>query len=230
MSAARDRSSLLLLDLDGTMIDTPHYEAWRSAGNRMGAPGLTREEYLTSISGRPRLEGASRLLAPKGDAAQTGPCSPALVATLAEIKQAEFLRLSSHVRLFEDAVRLLERTQAAGQCITFYTASRNAPDLFKTALDRSGLRLSRHATVVQQQRDQTRDALFQYLLDGRDPTGVTLVDDSPYAIDRACALGFRACQICRDENQERATDSRARILSSLDELVVPILDKTEELA
>ncbi|WP_354682253.1 hypothetical protein [Cupriavidus necator] len=221
-------SSLLLLDLDGTLIDTPHYEAWRSAGEAMGAPGLTREEYLTVISGRPRLEGAARLLALKGSAVPDDPCDPARIARLAEIKQKEFLRLSSRAGFFDDALRLLQRTLAAQQCVRFYTASQNARGLFEAALHQAGLRLNQLAAVVQQQSGQSREAMFQHLADGHDPAAVMLVDDSPYAVDMACHLGMRACQIRRDESQARATDSRACVLSSLDELVLPIRTTAEE--
>lgn len=54
--------TLLLLDLDGTLIDTPHYEAWCYAARQMGVEDFTYEEYVTCIAGRPRLEGASRLI------------------------------------------------------------------------------------------------------------------------------------------------------------------------
>ena len=63
--------SLLLLDLDGTIIDTPHFEAWRIVARRIEGLELSYEQYVACIAGRPRLEGASRLLALK----QTPPCN-----------------------------------------------------------------------------------------------------------------------------------------------------------
>ena len=57
--------TLLLLDLDGTIIDTPHFEAWRNVAHRIEGLELSYEQYIACIAGRPRLEGASRLLALK---------------------------------------------------------------------------------------------------------------------------------------------------------------------
>jgi beta-phosphoglucomutase-like phosphatase (HAD superfamily) len=86
--------TLLLLDLDGTLIDTPHYEAWRYAARRIGIEDLTYEEYVIYIAGRPRLDGASRLMELKKNCARV---DTRWLHDLAEIKQLEFLRLSVNI-------------------------------------------------------------------------------------------------------------------------------------
>jgi beta-phosphoglucomutase len=216
--------TLLLLDLDGTLIDTPHYEAWRYAARRIGIEDLTYEEYVIYIAGRPRLDGASRLMELKKNCARV---DTRWLHDLAEIKQLEFLRLSVNTRLFGDALRLLERVETSRQRVRFYTASQNAPGLFDAALRRSGKSLSRQ-TVVQQRRDQTRGELFLYLADEHASDAVTLIDDAPHAVDVACSLGIRAYQIRRNEFQAMATDPRACVLPSLDAITVPIGDTVKE--
>lgn len=213
--------TLLLLDLDGTLIDTPHYEAWRYAARQIGVEDLTYEEYIIYIAGRPRLEGASRLVELKKNCARVDLRCSHDSSALAEIKQLEFLRLSANTRLFDDALRLLERVETSQQRVRFYTASQNAPALFNAALRRSGKSLSRQA-VVQQRRDKTREELFLYLAGEHASEALTLIDDAPHAVDAACSLGIRAYQICRNEFQPTATDPSACILPSLDDITVPI--------
>ncbi|MBD2803385.1 hypothetical protein ID855_01355 [Xenorhabdus sp. ZM] len=216
--------TLLLVDLDGTLIDTPHYEAWRNAARQIGAGELTHEEYLVNIAGRPRLEGASRLLELKKDGLAVDISSN----ELAEIKQAEFLRLSVDARLFDDALRLLKRIEISQQCVKFYTASQNAADLFRAMLRKADLSLEQRNSVqrniVQQGRDQTREALFLELIKDQDLSAVTLIDDSPHSVDVACHLGIRAYQIHRNELLPVSTDPRARIIRSFDDISIPILD------
>ncbi|CDL84667.1 hypothetical protein [Xenorhabdus szentirmaii] len=221
--------TLLLVDLDGTLIDTPHYEAWRNAARQIGAGELTHEEYLVNIAGRPRLEGASRLLELKKDGLAVDISSN----ELAEIKQAEFLRLSVDARLFDDALRLLKRIEISQQCVKFYTASQNAADLFRAMLHKADLSLEQRNSVqsnivqiniVQQGRDQTREALFLELIKDQDLSAVTLIDDSPHSVDVACHLGIRAYQIHRNELLPVSTDPRARIIRSFDDISIPILD------
>jgi len=221
--------TLLLLDLDGTIIDTPHYDAWRNAARGIGGQELSYEQYIACIAGRPRLEGASRLLALKDGGSHGSSNRPDAVCALAEAKQREFLRLSERTALFDDAQRLLQRIEAARQPVRFYTASQNAPRLFHAVLRKSGVFCNQKIEVVRQQPDQTREALFRALLGDFGHEGVTLIDDSPYAADAACYIGIRGCQVRRHELDPVADNPRCVILSSLDDLIIP-LGTSEEVA
>ncbi|ERT14546.1 hypothetical protein QPK14_17640 [Photorhabdus temperata subsp. temperata] len=212
--------TLLLVDLDGTLIDTPHYEAWRKTARQIGDKELTHEEYLVNIAGRPRLEGASRLLELKRDNLSVDINSS---SALAEIKQIEFLRLSVYTRFFDDALRLLKRLELSQQYVKFYTASQNASCLFDSMLRKASISLNQQ-NVVQQKRDQTREGLFLDLIKEHDSKGVTLIDDSPHSVDVACNLGIRAYQLHRNELLPVATDPRVFILRSLDNITIPIVD------
>lgn len=214
--------TLLLLDLDGTIIDTPHYDAWRNVALGIGGLELSYEQYIACIAGRPRLEGASRLLALTEEGSHGGSNRSDAVFALAEAKQYEFLRLSERTGLFDDAQRLLRRIEAARQPVRFYTASQNASRLFDAALRKSGVFCNQKIKVVRQQPDQTREALFRALLGDAGHEGVTLIDDSPYAADAACYIGIRGCQVRRHELHPVANSPRCVILSSLDELVIPL--------
>ncbi|MCC8375999.1 MULTISPECIES: HAD hydrolase-like protein [Photorhabdus] len=217
--------TLLLIDLDGTLIDTPHYEAWRNAAHQFGLTELTHEEYLANIAGRPRLEGASRLLDLKKAGLLSGldRLNNGNISMLAEIKQAEFLRLSVYARLFDDAVRLLKRVELSSQEVKFYTASQNASSLFDDMLRKESIILNQQS-IVRQKQDQTREELFLSLIEERTPKEVTLIDDSPHSIDVACNLGIQAYQIHRNELLPMATDQRAFIIPSLNDISIPIVE------
>lgn len=214
--------TLLLLDLDGTIIDTPHFEAWRNVAHRIEGLELSYEQYIACIAGRPRLEGASRLLALK----QTAPCDAEsrsnAVCALAESKQREFLRLSEQADLYADAWKLLLRIEVAHQHVRFYTASQNASRLFDAALRRAGALHDQRVEVVRQRPGQSREAMFRFLLGSFAPDRVMLIDDSPYSADLACCMGIRACQVRRNQLHPAASNPRCIILSSLDELSIPL--------
>ncbi|NWC77465.1 hypothetical protein HX823_25645 [Pseudomonas sp. P7759] len=214
--------TLLLLDLDGTILDTPHYEAWRNVARRIEGQELSYGQYIACIAGRPRLEGASRLLALQKTVPSEAQSRSRLVCALATSKQREFMRLSEQADLFEDAWRLLLRIQVADQRVRFYTASKNAPRLFAAALRKSGVLCDQQIEVVCQQPDQSREALFHFLLGDFEPDGVTLIDDSPYSVDLASSMGIRACQVRRNELHPLASNPRCTILASLDELSIPL--------
>ena len=106
------------------------------------------------------------------------------------------------------------------QPVKFYTASENAPQLFDAAW-RHPEKKRIWECVIQQGCGQPREELFSSLAYGHPPQAVTLVDDSPHAIDAACRLGMQGIQIRRGGYEPVATDPRARTVPSLDDLRVP---------
>lgn len=214
-------STLLLIDLDGTLINTPHFEAWRNTAYNFGCKELTKKEYTNYIAGRPRMEGASRLLELKKSSADVELLNLFTACDLAEYKQNEFQRLSTSTELFDDALRLLERIEDSDQAVKLYTASQNAPRLLDVALYQSNIFIKRQKPVFQQLANQTRGELFQQLIGEYALENVHLIDDSPYAVDLACSLGIHAWQIRRNQYEPKANDPRTTILSSLDEFTLP---------
>ncbi|MNO87848.1 hypothetical protein D3C76_792800 [compost metagenome] len=214
-------STLILIDLDGTVLNTPHFEAWRNTALKIGGTELTRNEYIDHIAGRPRMEGASRLLELKRDVQGQGALHSLSASELSAYKQNEFQRLCVGTELFSDALRLLQRIDDARQPVIFYTASQNAADLFDITLHQSAFSLTQPKTVSQQSANQKRVELFKQLIGTRAAMDVHLIDDSPYAADLACRLGIHAWQIRRNQGEPRANDPRVSILSSLDEFMLP---------
>ncbi|VVO17977.1 hypothetical protein [Pseudomonas fluorescens] len=213
--------TLLLIDLDGTLIDTPHFEAWRNTAFKMGGTELTHEEYIDHIAGRPRMEGASRFLELKRASQGQGALHTLNARELADYKQDEFQRLCASTQLFSDALRLLQRIDDARQTVIFYTASQNASNLFDITLHQSHISLKQPRTVSQQSANQSRGELFQQLIGTRAAKDIYLIDDSPYAADLACHLGVHTWQIRRNLREPKAGDPRVSIISSLDEFMLP---------
>uniref|UniRef100_A0AAU2W0Q8 Hydrolase n=1 Tax=Streptomyces sp. NBC_00008 TaxID=2903610 RepID=A0AAU2W0Q8_9ACTN len=124
--------ALLVLDIDGTLLDTPHLHAWNQAlkhvlGRDTGE--LTAHAYQLHVAGRPRDVGARAAFASVG----VDP-TPVLVDRLVAVKQDVFLALAGATTLFPDAARLLDRAAEQGVPLGFCTASRNAGALLRGLL------------------------------------------------------------------------------------------------
>ncbi|KAA5835075.1 HAD family hydrolase [Saccharopolyspora hirsuta] len=135
------RPALVVLDIDGTLLDTPHLPAWRtglervlrSAGVDRSCP-ITVEQYHRHIAGRPRDVGARAAL----EIAGVAPSEP-LVDQLAAVKQEVFLGQAEETVLFPDAADFLDAAAAAQLPVAFCTASRNAGELLaKRLMDLDG--------------------------------------------------------------------------------------------
>lgn len=125
---------LLILDIDGTLLDTPHETAWREAVETVAGADqrrlLTTEMYQTRIAGRPRDVGAAAALELVGIAA-----TPGMVTKLATVKQEAFEGLAQGTKLFPDAVELLARAAATAAPVAVCTASKNAVALLLRCVD-----------------------------------------------------------------------------------------------
>lgn len=128
-----DQPQLVILDIDGTLPDTPHLAAWRTATAALLAdfglgsgPPLSEEVYQRRIAGRPRAVGAAAAIAASGVEPNT-----ALVTELTRRKQDLFGSLSGDTRLFDDAMRFLKKAASTRAPVAFCTASRNAGPLLR---------------------------------------------------------------------------------------------------
>ncbi|SHG39084.1 HAD family hydrolase [Streptoalloteichus hindustanus] len=133
-----ENAALVVLDIDGTLLDTPHLPAWRRGLARVlrdHAPErsaeITVERYHRHIAGRPRQVGARAALELAGLAPP-----PALVDELAAVKQQVFLEQAEETVLFPDAGDFLDAAALAGTPLAFCTASRNAGELLAKRLPR----------------------------------------------------------------------------------------------
>jgi beta-phosphoglucomutase-like phosphatase (HAD superfamily) len=126
-----------IFDVDGVLVNTPHYQAWRDAlGELMdtdwtdirdqtsySSAGLTEDVYQEIAAGRPRLAGAQALLEHYGV-----PDAGARAQRYADVKQQHVTRLitAGKFRAFDDALRLVLDIKALRVPVAAASSSKNA--------------------------------------------------------------------------------------------------------
>lgn len=126
-----------IFDVDGVLVNTPHYEAWRDAlGELMGSEwadirdqtsyppaGLSEDVYQEVAAGRPRLAGAQALLQHYGV-----PDAEARAPRYADVKQQHLTALiaAGKFRAFDDALRLVLDIKALHVPVAAASSSKNA--------------------------------------------------------------------------------------------------------
>jgi beta-phosphoglucomutase-like phosphatase (HAD superfamily) len=126
-----------IFDVDGVLVNTPHYQAWRDAlGELMDtewadirdqtsytSAGLTEDVYQEIAAGRPRLAGAQALLEH-----YRVPDAEARAEQYADVKQQHLTRLitAGKFRAFDDALRLVLDTKALRIPVAAASSSKNA--------------------------------------------------------------------------------------------------------
>ncbi|MCW7988396.1 hypothetical protein XF35_24780 [Streptomyces platensis subsp. clarensis] len=213
---------LVVLDIDGTLLDTPHLPAWQQAvaqvteGRR---PALTTDQYQLRVAGRPRLAGARAALeavgaAPDGD----------LVTRLASVKQELFHRLADTTVLFPDAQRFLVAAVEQEIPLAFCTASRNAGALLRARLTghphgaRLIERLERSLAPAGYRDEPAREDALRRV--GRiwdtDPAKCLLIDDADHGVAAGERSGMDA--VLLDRFMDPANWPADRRITSLDEI------------
>ena len=128
----------LLIDADGTLLATPHREAWEAAVHALreelhddGRPPLSECEYQSRIAGRPRTAGAAYLAAayfPARDPVATA-------ARLASHKtEALAERLTGVLPLYADVLHVLLYARRRRLRTALVTSSKTAPGLVRRAV------------------------------------------------------------------------------------------------
>ncbi|NUS42699.1 MAG: beta-phosphoglucomutase family hydrolase [Mycobacteriaceae bacterium] len=176
----------VIVDMDGVVTDTArvHAAAWKAVfdqalpalGGPTQAPFDVDREYREWVDGRSREDGIRSLLGARGIAVQEGnPGDGAdrstvhgLAARKQELFAAELAR--NGVRVFSDALDLLEELSAAGVPLALVTASRNSAEILAAA----GI-----------------SALFAVRVDGMDALRRRLAGkpDPAMFVEAACRLG-----------------------------------------
>lgn len=126
-----------IFDVDGVLVNTPHFQAWRDAlGELMdtewadvrdqtsySSAGLTEDVYQEIAAGRPRLAGARALLEH-----YRVPDAGAKAQRYADVKQQHLTRLitAGKFRAFDDALRLVLDTKALRVPVAAASSSKNA--------------------------------------------------------------------------------------------------------
>ncbi|NJE26116.1 HAD family hydrolase [Thermococcus sp. MV5] len=126
----------LIWDFDGVLVFTPHEEAWKRAARHYGAD-IDHEFYVTYVSGKPRYEGAHKILELKGIYERYNARSEEerkdLLHEFAEFKNRivneMFEREEYEVNW--NAIAFLQNTKEAGIKNALASASKNATKLAK---------------------------------------------------------------------------------------------------
>ena len=126
-----------IFDVDGVLVNTPHYQAWRDALRELmdtewadvrdhttySPDGFTEAVYQEHVAGLPRLAGARAALQYFGV-----PDAETRAEQYAAVKQAHMTRLitSGQFDAFDDALRLVLDTKALGVPVAAASSSKNA--------------------------------------------------------------------------------------------------------
>lgn len=227
MNAAAGPSRPMILDIDGTLLDTPHFAAWQDALYDLcaqWAPMFTSDLYQRHVAGKPRLTGAIEALASIGvDLLR----QPSLASMLAERKQERFKALMDRTTLFADADRLLERIAAARAPVGFCTASANAGTLLHRCIATRPYgswirsRLVRSLDAVHSAPTGRGAALLVVAAEMRTtPRAVLVVDDADHGVSAALAMGMSAVLVSRWELDGARPPAGAGVVRSLDAIRV----------
>jgi beta-phosphoglucomutase len=126
-----------IFDVDGVLVNSPHYQAWRDAlrelmdtewadirgGTSYKPEAFTEEVYQENVAGLPRLAGARAALEYFGV-----PDAESRADRYGALKQAYMTRLitSGQFDAFHDALRLVLDTKALGIPVAAASSSKNA--------------------------------------------------------------------------------------------------------
>ncbi|MEO3807449.1 HAD family phosphatase [Sphaerisporangium sp. B11E5] len=215
---------LVVLDIDGTLLDTPHLAAWRKALAEVTGAGverLTAAGYQRLIAGRSRSAGARAALEVAGV-----PPTDELVDRLAAVKQDIFQSMAESTVLFPDARRFLAEAAERAVPLAFCTASRNAGALLRThlpgpraewlsgRLDHSLASAGRHPGATRS------EALVRVARAwNTSPLDCLLLDDSPHGVLAGARCGMRSVLVDRSEDGDGGHDFTWRV-TSLDEIAL----------
>jgi beta-phosphoglucomutase len=234
-----------IFDIDGVLLDTPHERAWREAldalmagswrdlasrtGYRPGA--LTSTIYQEQVAGKPRAMGAAAVLAyfhvPDPEGGREREYSAAKQEAL------ERLAAAGEVRAYDDAVRFLLATKAAGVRVCAASSSQNADGFLR------GIAVAAFAPPGAPARVSGGGAtlldLFDADVNGRavprgkpDPTlflaaaealrlppeSCFVVEDAPAGIAAARAGGMYAIGVARHDDAAGLRDKGATIVTT----------------
>jgi beta-phosphoglucomutase-like phosphatase (HAD superfamily) len=237
-----------IFDVDGVLVDSPHYRAWRDAlqelmdtewtdlRDRIGySPDkFTEAVYQQIVAGRPRLAGARAALeyfgVPAGEAAR-------LAELYAAVKQDHLVTLieAGEFTAFDDAIRFVLATRAAGISVAAASSSKNADLLLRQ------VRLDAHVA----EPDLTLLDLLDADVSGRDlprgkpdpmiflvaagelgatPARCFVVEDAAAGVQAAKAGGMAALGVARLGDTRLLADAGADlVVRSLDEVCRPAL-------
>ena len=247
--ARRPRPSHLpgaIFDVDGVLVDSPHYRAWREAlqelmdtewadlrGRTSYSPErFTEAVYQQVVAGKPRLAGALAALEYFGV-----PDAGRRAERYAAVKQEHLVKLieAGDFTAFPDAIRFVLAVKAAGIPIAAASSSKNADLLLRqvsldTYVAEKGLTLLDLLDADVSGRDLPRgkpDPMI-FLVAAEElpatPARCFVVEDAAVGVRAAKAGGMAALAVARLGDEQALADAGADlVVRTLDEVSRPAL-------
>jgi beta-phosphoglucomutase len=235
-----------IFDVDGVLVDSPHYRAWRDALQELmdtewaGLRGqtsycperFTEAVYQQIIAGRPRLAGALAALEYFGV-----PGADRRAPLYAAVKQEHLVTLieAGEFTAFADAIRFVLAVKAAGIPIAAASSSKNADLLLRqvsldTYVAERGLTLLDLLDADVSGRDLPRgkpDPMI-FLVAAEElpatPARCFVVEDAAVGVQAAKAGGMAALGVARLGDEQALADAGADlVVRTLDEVSRPAL-------
>ena len=195
---------MIIFDVDGVILDSPHEQAWRAALASFADPTrFTSAFYQRVVAGKPRGDGALAALTELGvlNAA-------ARSVEYARQKQAlmEGLIAAGSFTVYPDALRAVQRFSAAGYTLAVASSSKNANAMLERIAVGPGRSLRDMFAINSCGRDLPRGkpdpAIFLLAAAEADaaPATCLVVEDAPAGIIAAKAGGMAALGIARHDD------------------------------
>lgn len=227
--------SVLIFDVDGVVVDSPHETAWgETLAELLAAEGMpydpstyTSALYQAHVAGKPRFDGAAALLAAVGVADPEGK----LARKLGDQKQLKIEQLIGQGRFaaFPDALRLIDRARAAGWRLAVASSSKNANAFLSAISTESGPLIGVFGANVcgrTFERGKPAPDIFLAAAEelGADPGECVVVEDAPAGIESATAAGMRSVGIARSNDAPLLRAAGATwVVESLDDVRLDLL-------
>jgi len=195
---------IVLWDIDGVVLDTPHEEAWRTIALRWGAKEFTEEFYLKYVAGKPREEGAYNIMERLGlfklHKCDVPEKRKQLLKNFCDEKDETFkqLILKGTYKVYEDALNAIIKLKENGLKNIAISASRNVLNILR----RTPIRLKHYKTLYDIFDDHIcgigdKDKIFEEALRRYRGLFYIVVEDSPHGIAKAKEFNFMTIGICR---------------------------------
>ncbi|MFQ3677898.1 MAG: HAD-IA family hydrolase [Fimbriimonadaceae bacterium] len=226
---------VLIFDVDGVVVDSPHEAAWGEAlaeilandGVAYDPATYTSALYQAHVAGKPRYDGAASLLAAVG----VEDPGHVLARRLGDQKQIKIRHRIEQGRFaaFRDALNLVQRARTAGWRLAVASSSQNANAFLSSIATETGRLIDCFdANVCGRSFARGKPAPDIFLAAaeelGAEPGECVVVEDAPAGIEAATAAGMRSVGIARSNDAPLLRAAGATwVVESLDDVDLNLL-------
>ncbi len=221
----RGKIALVIFDVDGVLLASPHERAWRDALVGFADPRrFTTAFYQEHVAGKPRSSGARAALEALGIVDLDG-----LTPVYVRLKQARLDELirANDFHAFPDAIRMVRALRGMKLPMAAASSSKNANDMMRLVPLGDGESLFDDFAANVCGRDVPRGkpdpALFLLAASeaGVDPNACLVVEDAPVGIEAARAGGMGALGVARQGDATSLAAAGAdMVVGTLDDVML----------